>query len=147
LDRASANKKKEEERSIMGTFRIAAIHGPVRIFLLATTFAVCLHAQRITIPLDGTWSVAESMEPDAIPTSFSHTGPVPGLTHSAAPKFPDVDEYHTHEWAYTVTKRDNVAPLSESVEGLGSTVQKRNFFWYERTFRTAAETAGSSGGE
>lgn len=120
----------------MRTFRIAAAHGRVRMFLLATTFAVCLHAQRITIPLDGMWSIGESMEPDAIPTSFSHTGPVPGLTHSASPQFPDVDQYHTHEWAYTVTRRDQVLPLSESVEGLGSTVQKRNFFWYARTFRT-----------
>ena len=51
-----------------------------------------------------------------------------------------MDEYHTHEWAYTVTKRDHVLPpSSENVEGLGSTVQKRNFFWYDRTFRTPAQ--------
>ena len=123
----------------MKTFRIAAPQAALRLFLFATTIVVCVPAQRITMPLDGTWSIAESMEPDAIPSSFSHTGPVPGLTHSATPKFPDVDEYHTHEWAYTVTKRDHVLALSEPVEGLGSTVQKRNFFWYERTFRTPAQ--------
>jgi hypothetical protein len=100
------------------------------------TFSVDLHAQRITIPLDGTWSIGESTGPDAIPISFTHTGPVPGLTHSAVPRFPDVDEYHTHEWGYTFAKLYHVVPASEFVEGLGSTVQKRNYFWYMRTFTT-----------
>ena len=128
----------------MRMFRIAAPRAAVRMFLFAMTCAVCLHAQRIAIPLDGTWSIGESKEPDAIPTSFSHTGPVPGLTHSAVPKFADVDEYHTHEWAYTVTKREHVLPESEFVEGLGSTVQKRDFFWYARTFQTAARMQRAS---
>lgn len=123
----------------MRMIRIAFSHAVPAIFFLVAILVFPLHAQRITVPLDGVWSIGESAEPDAIPTSFSHTVPVPGLVHSATPKFPDVDEYHTHEWAYTVTKRDLVLPLSEAIEGLGSTVQKRNFFWYERTFRTAAQ--------
>jgi len=109
------------------------------VLIFAAMLIVPAHAQRITIPLDGTWSIGESMEPDAIPTLFPHTAPVPGLAHSATPGLPDVDEYHTHEWAYTVTKRDHVLPFTESVEGLGSTIQKRNFLWYERTFKTPAQ--------
>src|SRR5215472_15869742 len=118
---------------------IIAMQAAAGVFLLAGIVTLPLHAQRVTVPLDGVWSIGESMEPDAVPTTFSHTVPVPGLAHSATPKFPDVDEYHTHEWSYTLAVRDHVVPLSEKVEGLGATVQKRNFFWYERTFRTPAQ--------
>jgi beta-galactosidase len=122
----------------MGKQSMRKTLGPGALIFVAMLI-VPLHAQRITVPLDGTWSIGESMDPDAIPTLFPHTAPVPGLAHSATPGLPDVDEYHTHEWAYTVTKRDHVLPLSESVEGLGSTVQKRNFLWYERTFKAPAQ--------
>ncbi len=92
-------------------------------------------AQRVTVSLDGTWSVADSMDANAMPTSFSHSAPVPGLTHSAIPAFPKVDQYQTHEWGWTVTARDHVLPPETKVEGLGRNLQPRNYFWYERTFR------------
>ena len=111
-------------------------HAAVGIALLAGMFLSPLHAQRITLSLDGTWSIGESVEPDAIPASFAHTVPVPGLVHAAVPKFPDVDKYHTHEWSYTMVTDTHIMPLSEKVEGLGSTIQKRNYFWYARSFRT-----------
>jgi hypothetical protein len=90
------------------------------------------------MPHDGVWSIGESLDPDAIPASFPHTVSVPGLVHSATPKFPDVDEYHTHEWSYTLVTRDHMLPPSYKVAELGSTIQGRNFFWYERTFRAPA---------
>jgi beta-galactosidase len=92
-------------------------------------------AQRATVPLDGTWSIEESVDPDAAPTSFSHTAPVPGLAHSASPPFPKVDEYQTHEWAWTLSVRDHVLPPTILMDGLGRNLQPRNYFWYERTFR------------
>src|ERR1700733_5999350 len=92
-------------------------------------------AQRVTMSLDGTWSVADSMDANAVPSSFSHSAPVPGLTHSATPPFPKVDQYQTHEWGWTVTARDHILPPETKVDGLGRNLQPRNYFWYERTFR------------
>src|ERR1022692_2254899 len=48
---------------------------------------------RGTLPLDGNWQVADSVAATDIPTSFTHTAPVPGLTNLATPAFPDVDQY------------------------------------------------------
>jgi beta-galactosidase len=106
------------------------------IVLIALSSMLPLHGRRITMWLDGVWRIGESVEPDAIPVSFHHTVPVPGLVHAAVPRLSDVDQYHSHEWAFTMTKDSHVLPMSEMIEGLGSTVQKRNDFWYERTFRT-----------
>jgi hypothetical protein len=86
------------------------------------------------ISLDGTWLVEDGVAPDAMPAAFSHKVPVPGLTHQARPAFPDVDHYETHEFVWTM-KRYEVLPATASCEGLGQTRQKRNFFWYARTFR------------
>jgi hypothetical protein len=93
------------------------------------------------MPLDGTWSVAESVEPNAIPDRFGHTVAVPGLVHSATPVFPEVDQYHSDEWANTMAEawEDHVRPSAGRVAGLGRTIQARNYFWYERTFRTPAQ--------
>src|ERR1035437_7467618 len=86
---------------IMGMWTLVSRHAAAGVFLLAGVVFSPLHAQRITVPLDGTWSIGESVVADAIPASFAHTVPVPGLVHAAVPKFPDVDQYHTHEWSYT----------------------------------------------
>ena len=94
-------------------------------------------AQRTTLPLDGTWSVAEGVRPEEIPARFDHTVAVPGLTDQAQPAFPDVDRYETHEYVYTM-KRNGVLPPRRSATGLGRTPQKRNYFWYERTFTAPA---------
>ena len=34
---------------------------------------------RLTVPLDGTWQIDESVAADEIPQSFAHIGPVPGM--------------------------------------------------------------------
>ena len=106
--------------------------------LLATGPA---HADRLVVPLDGTWSVEESVGAEEVPAAFDHRVAVPGLTNLAQPPFPDVDHYETHEFVWTM-KRYDVLPATASCEGLGQTRQKRNFFWYERTFR--APRAGST---
>lgn len=103
-------------------------------FGLTLVFFTATAAVAEVLPLDGTWQVEEGVAPDAMPASFSHQVPVPGLTHQALPAFPDVDQYETHEFVYTM-KRNGVLPATESCEGLGRTKQKRNFFWYARTFR------------
>ena len=89
-----------------------------------------LAAQRNIVPLDGTWSIAESVEADHIPAQFDHTVTVPGMVNQAKPAFPDVDHYETHEFVWTM-KHYKVMPQSESCEGLGRTRQKRNYFWYQ----------------
>lgn len=89
------------------------------------------------ISLDGTWAVEEGTAPDAIPGSFKHTAPVPGLTRQAAPEFPDVDQYETHEFVHTM-KRYGVLPADASCEGTGRTRQQRTYFWYAKTFQAPA---------
>jgi len=51
------------------------------------------HADRLVVPLDGTWSVDESAGANETPASFSHTVAVPGLTNQAQPPFPDVEVF------------------------------------------------------
>ncbi|HOD82151.1 MAG: Beta-galactosidase [Planctomycetes bacterium ADurb.Bin126] len=89
-------------------------------------------ADRVTIDLDGQWSIGESVEADAIPDSFAHTVPVPGLVHLSEPAFADVDQYETRDFAWTMAHW-KVLPPSE-FPGRGRTRQKRNYFWYRRAF-------------
>ena len=106
---------------------------------VAMALAACpAQAQRIVVPLDGTWNVADSMGAEEFPANFDHTVAVPGLTNQAKPRFADVDDYQTHEYLYTMI-RDHIIPPSEMVKGLGRTRQKRNYFWYERTFTAPAK--------
>jgi hypothetical protein len=92
-------------------------------------------AARDVLPLNGQWGVEEGVAPDAIPASFAHTVPVPGLTHQAQPAFADVDQYETHEFVYTMKRYGVLPPTTEPCAGLGRTRQTRNYFWYSRTFR------------
>src|SRR5271165_5426179 len=69
-------------------------------------------AQGNVLRLDGSWSVEEGVAPEAIPATYSRTVAVPGLTNQARPVFPDVDQYETHEYIYTM-KHYGVLPASE----------------------------------
>ncbi len=60
------------------------------VFLLAADRAP---AERITVPLDGAWSVGESLGAEEVPADFAHTVAVPGLTNQAKPPFPEIDQY------------------------------------------------------
>jgi hypothetical protein len=101
-------------------------------FSLATVFFTGALAAGEVVSLDGAWRVEEGIAAEAMPASFSHKVPVPGLTHQARPAFPDVDQYETHEYVFTMQSH---GLLPGPCEGLGRTRQKRDFFWYERTFR------------
>src|ERR1035438_8653958 len=86
-------------------------------------------AQRVTIPLDGSWAIADSVDGNAPPSAFDHAVSVPGLVHSAKPAFADVDRYQTQEFIGTMIGK-NVLPPSEAIETPGKTPQTRMFFWY-----------------
>jgi hypothetical protein len=58
------------------------------------------------------------------------------------PAFPDVDRYQTYEYILTM-KNNGVLPKSATCEGLGTTAQKRNYFWYERRFAAPAKRASA----
>jgi hypothetical protein len=95
-------------------------------------------AQRVTIPLDGSWLIGDSIDSNTPPTAFDHTVAVPGLVHSAKPAFPDVDIYQTQEFVGTMI-RDKVFPPSEAIETMGRTPQTRMYFWYRRSFEAPAK--------
>jgi len=75
------------------------------VFAGCKTFPEKSARQRRVINLNGTWEIAEGSM-DAIPKTFEHTVPVPGLVDMAEPAFDEVG-----------TKSD-----------------KRQAFWYRRTF-------------
>lgn len=95
-------------------------------------------AARDVLSLNGQWGVEEGVAPDAMPAAFSHTVPVPGLTHQAQPAFADVDQYETHEFIFTMKRYGVLPPTTADCAGLGRTRQTRNYFWYSRTFRAPA---------
>lgn len=127
---------------------------PGSLFIVILVQVNLLQAQRIEIPLDGEWTIEESIAPDAIPASFTHTVTVPGLSNQAQPPFPDVDHYESREFILSMGKYgmqvDQTglidAPVSArdqriipQLPGIGRTRQERNFFWYQRTFTAPAE--------
>jgi beta-galactosidase len=93
-------------------------------------------AQRITVPLDGQWEIADSVDV-AQPTAWSHHAPVPGLAHSAVPAFPDVDQFESRQLIQNRVKR-GLAPASALVTTAGVSHQQRNYFWYRRSFNVPA---------
>jgi hypothetical protein len=105
--------------------------------LLLGPAARTAEAARTVLPLDGTWSVAESVAADAIPATFDHTVAVPGLTDQAKPPFADVDQFETYEHVQNEIEW-GLLPRGEKCDRLGRTRQKRNYFWYERTFPAPA---------
>ncbi len=94
--------------------------------------------KRTVVPLDGQWDIEESIEPESVPASFGHNVQVPGLAHSATPPFPDVDQYEPREYILTMITRGLLSP-SEDTGVLGRTPQKRNYFWYRKSFSAPAK--------
>ena len=93
-------------------------------------------AERTSLSLDGTWDIEDSKDPEAIPTKWNHKVPVPGLAHSAQPAFPQVDEFDSRQLILNRT-RDGKIPRNAIVHNAGVSRQKRNWFWYHRTFEVA----------
>jgi len=90
--------------------RLAVLFPVLVTSLMFCTACVALSAQpgasRRVINLDGTWEVAEGGM-DSVPDSFEHKVPVPGLIDMTEPAF----------------------------AGVGKKSEKRQAFWYRRTFR------------
>ncbi|OGV71092.1 MAG: hypothetical protein A2283_21555 [Lentisphaerae bacterium RIFOXYA12_FULL_48_11] len=110
---------------------------PVCAVLIWSFSNSMLLAERVSISLDGTWRVAESVAGETIPANFDHEGPVPGLVNQAKPVFKDVDHYETHEYVWTMAK-NGVLPADDKCEGLGRTRQTRRYFWFRKTFTVPA---------
>ena len=95
-------------------------------------------AGRIIVPLDGEWEIEDSVAPDQIPKVFRHKAPVPGLAHIATPAFPDVDQFQSREYLANMMSLGEIPDSTWSTlgeDGVGISGQKRNFFWYGKTFR------------
>jgi hypothetical protein len=75
---------------------------------LAALPAAIACAQRVTVPLNGSWAVGDSFDPDIRPSVFDHTVEVPGLVHSAKPAVGPTCEENTQ-----VSK---LGPPTQSVE-------------------------------
>ncbi len=111
---------------------------PVRAAAAALVLACLLpgaaRGGRLTLSLDGTWTLAESVAGDEPPgAAFDHRGPVPGLADLAVPSFVDVDRYESKEFLNHPSHRP-LAPAG--VEGIAR--QRRGYFWYERSFTAPA---------
>ncbi len=109
----------------------------VALILLA---ALPCAAERVTISLNGTWDVADSLAAAPAPASYSHKAPVPGLTHSAAPPFADVDLFDSRELIVNRVGQGSM-PRSKLVTTAGTPHQNRNYFWYRTTFTPQARRA------
>jgi hypothetical protein len=90
-------------------------------------------AGRLTISLDGTWQVADSVSGEEIPKSFDRSGPVPGMANLAVPHFPEVDAYLSAENIRDM-RMFEVRPEAEIARLVPGPQQERNYFWYRRTF-------------
>ena len=99
--------------------------------------------RRTTLSLDGQWEVEDSVEADQMPRTFGHTAPVPGLTHSATPAFPDVDQYQSKQLLSNLVRQGRFSQSDYDKLGdvRGISHQQRNYFWYRKTFQAPASEA------
>ena len=107
--------------------------------------SMVLHAaseatHRTTLSLDGQWDVEDSVSADAMPKAYSHKAPVPGLTHAAVPAFADVDQYQSRELLSNLVRqgRYSQAEFEKLGDARGVSHQRRDYFWYRRTFDAPA---------
>lgn len=100
-------------------------------------------SRRITLSLDGQWDVEDSIDPEAMPKTYTHKVPVPGLTHSAVPAFKDVDQYQSRELLSNLAQKggSSKAAFEKLGDARGISQQERNYFWYRRLFDAPAQNA------
>ena len=112
---------------------------PLALPLLAFAAAPA-RAERVTLPLNGPWQIADSVVAEPAPTVFRATVAVPGLVHNATPAFPDVDAFDSLELVNNKIAQ-KLLPESARVAAPGVSRQERNYFWYRRTFTAPARKA------
>lgn len=101
---------------------------------LLACLAQPVQAQRTTVSLDGSWQIADSRAADAIPSTFDHVVPVPGLANLAQPPFKEADRFYSREHLARRIKAGLSPPEWLKQYWNGKVEQDRNFFWYRRTF-------------
>ena len=98
---------------------------------------------RTTFSLNGQWEVGDSIAAEIIPKEFGHTVPVPGLTHSATPAFPDVDQYQSRQLLANLVQQGEYP--KDAYQKLGNVRgvahQSRNYFWYRRQFQAPSRNS------
>src|SRR5690242_7458655 len=100
------------------------------VILVAATFPVVLCAgDRTIISLNGTWQIEDSKDADAIPASWRHKVPVPGLSHSSEPAFAQVDQFDSRQMIQNLVAQGKL-PKIALVSNAGVSRQERNWFWY-----------------
>jgi len=113
------------------------LHGLKLVVWVAGLPLAALGAGRTTIPLDGEWQLAESVEAAPMPAAFAHRVPVPGLANLAQPALVDIDKFDSREFI-AASIRERKLPAEAAVRGAGVSRQARNYLWYRRTVNVAA---------
>jgi len=91
--------------------------------------------ERTTVSLNGQWQIADSVAADAVPDTFPHTVPVPGLANLATPALDNVDGFLSREQLANRI-RAALSPKTWLTEfPNGKVEQDRNYLWYRTTFR------------
>src|ERR1035437_10438446 len=98
---------------------------------------------RTKLSLNGTWDVEDSVGANEMPKAYHPTAPVPGLTRSALPAFPDVDQYQTRELLSNLVRQGSYSQSDYDKLGdaRGISDQQRNYFWYRKTFLAPGQDA------
>jgi len=106
--------------------------------LLLIAHSISTKAQREIVSLNGTWDIEESVSGDKIPVHFLHKVEVPGLANMSEPAFADVDKFYSKEYYGNSAARPGLIKLNinEDTMKIGYSLQKRNYFWYRKTFET-----------
>lgn len=107
------------------------------VALCGLSLALPAWGQRVTMPLDGIWEIADSQAPDRMPESFTRKVPVPGLANLSQPPFADVDRFDSALVIENRIRRKQL-PASARVTSEGVARQDRSYFWYRTRFRPSA---------
>ncbi len=116
---------------------------PLRVLALCLLLAsLCAKGQGRTVPLNGTWDIEESQGAD-MPKQYTHTGPVPGLAHSARPAFAAVDQFQSRELLSNLVRKGLYKQVDYDRLGSAKGVshQQRNYFWYRKSFQGPRQRA------
>lgn len=115
-----------------------AVISPILIAFLLSALSLAAQATgaRHTVSLDGTWKIADSVAADGQPRVYDHLVAVPGLVHSASPPFNNVDEFQSRQLLQNLVDQGmySQADFDKLGNSKGISHQKRNYFWYRRTF-------------